>query len=106
MAEEMLTLPGLNSELEPGEPIFVLRARDPLAPHMVTLWAALRNGDVSSALSIFSDTVSDPAHGYHLDYLEEGSPRDPKVSSASAKAQEMNKWREENSLAFFGLHTV
>jgi hypothetical protein len=102
MAEKMPTLSGVNGEIELGEPTFVLRARDPLAPHMVALWVALRKGDTASALSIFSDTVSNPGHNYRA------KPHDSRenVSSASAKAQEMNKWREKNSLAFFGLHMV
>ena len=100
---EQPTLPGLNIELEPGEPIFVLRARDPLAPHMVALWAALRIGDTASAVSIFSDTVSDP--GYYYRNTPKGH-NEEKISSASAKAKEMNAWRKENYLEAFGLHTV
>ena len=103
MAEEMPTLPGLNSELEPGEPVFVLRARDPLAPHLIALWAALRKGDTASAVSIFSDTVSDPAYYYRN---APNGYQSEKVLSASAKAKEMNKWREENNLAYFALYTV
>lgn len=34
---------------EPDEPMFVLLGRDPLAPVLVRLWAALRSGDLKSA---------------------------------------------------------
>lgn len=100
---EQPLLPGLRSELEPGEPVFVLRARDPLAPHLAALWAALRKGDTASAVSIFADTVSDPGYAYHHG---EGNANDPQVASASAKANDMNKWREAHGLVHYGLHTV
>lgn len=103
MPESQDLLPGLTSELEEGEPVFILRARDPLAPHMAALWAALRKGDTASALSIFSDTVSDPAYKYR----QPGNYDDTqKVHSASNKAKEMNRWRENKGLEAFGLYTV
>lgn len=101
---EQTTLPGLSSELEPGEPIFPLRARDCLAPHLAALWAALRAGDTASAVSIFSDTISDPAYRYRAYPIQDEDAE--KINSASAKAQEMNSWREERGLETFGLHTV
>lgn len=97
-------LPGLNSPLEDGEPVFLLRARDGLAPHMAALWAALRAGDAASALSIFSDTVTDPGYKY---YQTKGNYENTqKVRSASEKAIEMNNWRKAKGLETFGLHVV
>lgn len=34
---------------EPDEPIFVLLARDPLAPILVSIWSSLRYGDHEAA---------------------------------------------------------
>lgn len=98
------TLPGLSDELEEGEDVFVMRARDPLTPHMAALWAALRKGDTASAVSIFADTVADPAYNYRTKPLSEADA--DKVNSASFLAQQMNEWRRNKGLPFFGLHTV
>lgn len=101
MTEEMPTLPGLSDPLAEGEPVFPLRARDPLAPFLAALHAAVSKGDTASAVSIFSDMISDPGYNYR------NKPRDPaRVNSASAKAQEMNDWRKANNLEHFSLHTV
>lgn len=97
-------LPGLNSPLEEGEVAFTLRARDCLAPHMVALWGALRAGDVASAVSIFSDTVSDPAYKYRQGTTNYADSQ--KVRSAADKAVEMNDWRKAKGLEHFGLHVV
>jgi hypothetical protein len=86
---------------EEGEPKFTLLARDPLAPFMVALWAAMRAGDIGSALSIFSDMNSDA--GYK--YTKEPSDAN-KVNSASFIAVEMNEWREAKGMENFGLHVV
>lgn len=102
MNEQQTILPGLNSELEEGEPIFILRARDPLAPFMVAIWAALRKGDTASAVVLFGDIVADPAYKYR----QGKNPNPEKVTSASAKAKEMNFWREEKGLEWFNLHVV
>lgn len=104
MSEDQPTLPGLNTPLEKDEPVFVLRARDPLAPHLAALWASLRKGDTASAIMIFADTVADPAHAYRLNNL--AIEATIKVDSASNKAVEMNNWRHRNSLPTFNLHTV
>lgn len=103
MANGQLNLPGLRSELEEGEPIFVLRARDPLAPFMAALWAAMRLGDTGSALSIFADMNSDPGYQYSR---KDAVIDIDKVNSASEAARDMNSWRKERGLEVFGLHTV
>ena len=102
--EEMPTLPGLNTPLEPGEPTFTLRARDSLSPHMVALWAAVYSGDTASAVAIFSDLIADP--GYRHRNEMKTSEKFEKINSASAKAKEINNWRKENNLEHFSLHTV
>ena len=101
MAEEMPTLPGLTDPLEVGEPVFPLRARDPLAPYLAAIHAAVSKGDTASAVVIFSDMIADPGYNYRR------QPRAAeRVASASAKATEMMEWRKANNLEHFGLHTV
>lgn len=86
---------------EEGEPKFTLLARDPLAAHLVALWAALRKGDTASAVAIFADTVSDPAYIYRnkTDSYE-------KVSSACDISRNMLHWRKEKELKTFGVYNV
>lgn len=86
---------------EEGEPKFTLLARDPLAPFMVALWAAMRAGDTGSALSIFADMNSDPGHQYSR------NPSAPtKINGASDIAVQMNDWRKAKGMEQFGLHVV
>jgi hypothetical protein len=100
MVEEN-TLPGLQSPLEDNEPVFVLRARDTLAPFMVALWGAMAAGDTSSALAIFADMNSDAGFKYKQE------PRQPdKINSAADKADEMIKWRSDRHIETFGVYTV
>lgn len=97
------TLPGLSDELEEGEPVFVLRGRDPLTAHMAAMWAALRKGDTASAVVLFADLVSDPGRQYRQPgFLYDAE----KVISASDKAKEINEWRAEKGLPFYDLYTV
>ena len=101
MASEQPILPGLQTPLEEGEPVFILRARDSLAPGLAALWAALAAGDTSSAISIFADLNSDPAYKYRQ------QPREAeKVNSASDRATEMVNWRAENGLSFYQVYVV
>ena len=53
----------------PDEPVFVLRAKDPIAAQVVRLWAAM-------------------AHELH---------EPPKLNEAMALAEQMDKWREERA---------
>lgn len=87
---------------EEDEPKFTLLARDPLAAHMVALWAALRSGNVASALCIFADTVGDP--GYEYQNFPE--PSEVKISSACDISREMNKWRNDKNLPIYTIHYV
>lgn len=92
MSKAMPTLPGLQSELKPGEPVFVLRAQDSLAPHMVAIWAALRNGDMFEAMDAFAKVCTGPMPNYI------GIDSTDKVVSAIEKAVEMQAWRADNKL--------
>jgi hypothetical protein len=40
-------------------PSFLLTADDPIAPHMVVMWACFMNGDVVGALGEFNAIVQD-----------------------------------------------
>lgn len=103
MAEEQLELDCYH-KAEDGEPKFTLLARDPLAPYLVALWAALRVGDTASAVSIHADMIVDPAHKYRVDKSSRSSPE--KIASACNISREMVKWREEKGLEAFEVHNV
>ena len=103
MAEEQLEL-DCYLKAEDGEPKFTLLARDPLAPALVALWAALRKGDTASAVSIFADAVVDPAHKYRVDVASRSSPE--KLHSACDIARAMNEWRKIKGLEVFDLYNV
>jgi len=104
MTENQGTLPGLRSELEPGEPVFILRGRDPLAAHIVALWAALRKGDTASAVSIFADTVADPGYDYRAKAIETDSAE--KLKSACDKSREIVEWRQNKYLTVYPIYYV
>lgn len=103
MAEEQLEL-DCYQKAEEGEPKFTLLARDPLAPFLVALWAALRKGDTASAVSIHADMIVDPAHNYRVDPATRSSPE--KIASACNISREMVKWREAKGLEAFEVHNV
>lgn len=103
MAEEQLEL-DCYQKAEEGEPKFTLLARDPLAPFLVALWAALRAGDTASAVSIHADMIVDPAHNYRVNPDSRSSPA--KLASACNISREMVKWRDEKGLETFEVYNV
>lgn len=103
MAEEQLELDCYH-KAEEDEPKFTLLARDPLAPFMVALWAALRKGDTPSAVCIFADMVADPAHNYRVKLELRDNPA--KLASACDISRNMVKWREEKGLEAFEVANV
>ena len=38
----------------PDEPMFILLARDPVAPYLVRIWASIRKGDALNAVQHFA----------------------------------------------------
>lgn len=60
----------------PDEPMFVLLARDPHAPALVRLWAALRRVDIEAGVRPASDL--------------------PMVEEAYGNACDMAEWRHDN----------
>lgn len=74
---------------KPDEPLFVLLARDPLAPFLVSMWAAIRMGDYEKLATVFTK-MSDT-------YLERYAiyPDVDKASEAMECAQNMFNYYEE-----------
>lgn len=103
MAEEQLELDCYH-KAEPDEPKFTLLARDPLAPFLVALWAALRKGDTASAVSIHADMVVDPAHKYRVNPEMRSSPE--KLASACDISRNMVEWRKAKGLEAFEVYNV
>jgi hypothetical protein len=77
---------------EPDEPLFVLLARDPVAYHLVRIWAAVRSQDVATASVNFGMMMSDMsaarARGVVLDEVD-------RAVEAYTVAREMLRWRGE-----------
>ncbi len=75
---------------EPDEPMFHLLARDPSAPWLVRAWAALRAGDLASALGCMEaaakalKAAGKPVLGFDSE----------KLSEARQCAREMGDWQE------------
>jgi hypothetical protein len=49
----------------PDEPMFVLLARDPVAPFLVSLWAKVRMGDANAAFAVFQKMRNTLVPGYY-----------------------------------------
>lgn len=56
---------------DPTDPVFILTARDEFAPHLVMIWACLRNGDLEGALNEFNTLVQEHAGPYCEDPQED-----------------------------------
>lgn len=77
----------------PDEPMFVLLGRDPLAAHLVSLWGAIRNGDLEAADRIYDHTIKKNIHGYA------SKPDADKASEAAQCSVDMFKFREAREAA-------
>ena len=67
-----------------NEPIFVLRAEDPLAFYLVELWAACRSKDSVKAVAVFSSLIT-KAHSETVHNHE-------KIASAYDIVDSMLQW--------------
>lgn len=76
---------------EEGEPTFTLLARDPVAPNIVKLWAALRIGDLPEASYHFTNLLSIANNRYSNGEKTEQD----KIDSALTIANEMNNWQRK-----------
>jgi hypothetical protein len=72
----------------PDEPLFILLARDPAAPHLVKAWAALYRGDFNEAMRLVRD-----AHQRLLGLGRTGSQDGAKLYDAKNTAMDMVDWR-------------
>lgn len=75
---------------DPDEPMFVLLARDQLAPYLVEMWAQMRSGDVIS--------VYDTCNRMVQDHMVTYTPKDekPKVDEAVLCIEAMEDWYGTN----------
>lgn len=77
---------------DPDEPMFVLLARDASAPHLVRLWAAVRIGDIFTAVQEFANLVKGMAER-RITYGSREHDRDcEKAQEANYCADEMEDW--------------
>lgn len=73
---------------EPDEPMFVLLARDPLAPQLVRIWAKMRAGRLSALTDMFMLISAAREQNYAA------RPNAAKVTEAEVCASDMERWRE------------
>lgn len=76
---------------KPDEPMFVLLARDPLAPFLVSIWASVRMDDLEGAFAKFNAMIAKFAQHYHT------HPDVDKASEAIDVSLAMFKYYLDNS---------
>jgi hypothetical protein len=78
---------------EDDEEMFVLLARDKVAPTLVRLWAAIRVGDLEAVLSLQRETLK-----LAIEYKQERltNHRADKAAEAKVCAIKMELWRSEH----------
>lgn len=80
------------AKAEPDEPMFTLLARDPLAPDLIRLWAALRAGLFGTAGEAYELLLQEAAGRS----LEERNGDVIKAAEAGDCANAMETWRIQN----------
>lgn len=75
---------------KPDEPMFVLLARDPIAPFLVSIWSSVRNGDFEAANVKFAALINRVGPRYAV------RPDIDKASEAIDCAMEMFRYQEAN----------
>ena len=75
----------------PDEPLFILLARDPLAPFLVSIWSSIRNGDFEAAGVKFDTMCSRAGFRYAIE------PDVGKASEALDCAMAMFAWLNERN---------
>lgn len=74
---------------EPNEqPLFALMGDDPIAPHLVVMWACIKNGDTAGALNELNTIVQD----YGEEYEQRPASQDV-IAHAIAVAEAMEAWQ-------------
>ncbi len=81
------------AKLDPDEPFFVLRAKDPIAPYLIQAWRFVRAGDQRGAEeAMLAASVAWQEH--RVMGLREKLPlKSEKSQEASACAHDMFEWR-------------
>jgi hypothetical protein len=75
-------------KLEPDEPYFLLRGKDPAAPYLTMMWAASRNGDWTGLLDLVT------AMRLNQDVVARVSTdENPKLAEAMHCARTMKEWQ-------------
>ena len=80
----------------PDEPMFVLLARDPLAPWLTAIWARLRDGDPASARAQLEEAIAEAQ-------IWGNKPEFQKAAEAEQCAVDMMHWRHRNEGAWRSL---
>ena len=75
---------------EPDEPMFVLLARDRLAPFLTSIWSKIRAGDFEAASVVFDKMVREVGPRYAIE------PDMDKSGEAIECALAMFAWRKTN----------
>lgn len=78
----------------PDEPMFVLLARDPLAPFLVSIWAAVRMNDWEKAGVVFETMIERAGLQFSI------APDIEKASEAMDCSAAMFAWRKDNDGAW------
>jgi hypothetical protein len=71
----------------PDEPMFVLLARDRIAPYLVSIWSSIRDDDEEAARATFGQLVSNELPAYQHE------PDTDKAAEAANCAVAMFAWR-------------
>ena len=79
-----------HASADPDEPLFMLLARDPLAPFLVSIWSKLRYGDLEAAGVVYEKMIDTAT----LKYLEE--PDVAKAQEAMDCSLAMFDWRKQH----------
>ncbi len=81
------------AKLEPGEPYFTLRGKDPIAPYLVRIWSLTRNGRYSDAIRTLLDAMDDAEVLSRVSHHQH-----EKLKEAMRLAEEMEKWPKKVKL--------
>ena len=79
------------AKLNPDEPYFTLRAKDPSAPYLIRIWEKLRNGDWVGAMYVLIMAI-------HCGLIRERASTGgyEKLNEANNISQEMEIWHKNN----------
>lgn len=79
----------------PDEPMFILLARDPIAPYLVTLWANVNAGDIFSAYETLQEMIrTHVSFVVHNDGTKTNNNK--KMEEALECADAMIDWKEDH----------